>query len=63
MKGFSDMFLAVYCNSLLATLNARKGLRGDSHNDEMSLSLQGVQHKTTQSIVGTSQKVDLESLV
>ncbi|KIJ20114.1 hypothetical protein PAXINDRAFT_166257 [Paxillus involutus ATCC 200175] len=54
--GFYFCLGRLYCNSLLATLNARKGLRGDSHNDEMSLSLQGVQHKTTQSIVGTSQK-------
>jgi hypothetical protein len=46
----------LYCNSLLATLNARKGLRGDSQNDDMSLSLQGVHQKTTQSMVGTSQK-------
>ncbi|KAF9247140.1 hypothetical protein BU15DRAFT_69979 [Melanogaster broomeanus] len=45
----------LYCNSLLATLNARKGLRGDSQNDEMSLSLQGVKHKTNQSMAGTSQ--------
>ncbi|KAH7888030.1 hypothetical protein F5I97DRAFT_1828908 [Phlebopus sp. FC_14] len=44
----------LYCNSLLATLNARKGLRGES-NDEMSLSLQGVQ-KTNQSMIGTSQR-------
>ncbi|KIL00285.1 hypothetical protein PAXRUDRAFT_8311 [Paxillus rubicundulus Ve08.2h10] len=54
--GFYFCLGRLYCNSLLATLNARKGLRGDSHNDEMSLSLQGVQHKTTQSMVGTSQK-------
>ncbi|KAF8843184.1 hypothetical protein BDN67DRAFT_924969 [Paxillus ammoniavirescens] len=54
--GFYFCLGRLYCNSLLATLNARKGLRGDSRNDEMSLSLQGVQHKTTQSVVGTSQK-------
>ncbi|KIJ70461.1 hypothetical protein HYDPIDRAFT_23564 [Hydnomerulius pinastri MD-312] len=45
----------LYCNSLLATLNARKGLRGDSRDDNMSLSLQGVQ-KTNQSMIGTSQR-------
>ncbi|KAF9222065.1 hypothetical protein BS17DRAFT_784363 [Gyrodon lividus] len=46
----------LYCNSLLATLNARKGIRNDSRNDEMSLSLQGVPQKTNQSMIGTSQK-------
>ncbi|KAN0098024.1 hypothetical protein V8E55_002470 [Tylopilus felleus] len=46
----------LYCNSLLATLNARKGLRAGSHSDEMSLSLQGVQQKTTQSVIGTTTK-------
>ncbi|KAH7931261.1 hypothetical protein BV22DRAFT_1027496 [Leucogyrophana mollusca] len=45
----------LYCNSLLATLNARKGLRGESRDDNMSLSLQGVQ-KTNVSAVGTSSK-------
>ncbi|KAH0839436.1 hypothetical protein J3R83DRAFT_219 [Lanmaoa asiatica] len=44
----------LYCNSLLATLNARKGLRGESRSDEMSLSLQGVAQKTNNSIVGTT---------
>jgi len=44
----------LYCNSLLATLNARKSLRaGESRSDEMSLSLQGVQQKTNQSVIGT----------
>ncbi|KAF8128176.1 hypothetical protein EV363DRAFT_1221732 [Boletus edulis] len=46
----------LYCNSLLATLNARKGLRGESRSDEMSLSLQGVQQKTNQSMIGTTTK-------
>lgn len=46
----------LYCNSLLATLNARKSLRGDSRDENMSLSLQGIQ-KTSNSInVGTSQR-------
>ncbi|KAG0702308.1 hypothetical protein DFH29DRAFT_875226 [Suillus ampliporus] len=44
----------LYCNSLLATLNARKSLRGDSRDENMSLSLQGIQ-KTSNSI-GTSQR-------
>ncbi|KAG6375259.1 hypothetical protein JVT61DRAFT_3476 [Boletus reticuloceps] len=44
----------LYCNSLLATLNARKGLRSESRSDEMSLSLQGVQQKTNQ--IGTTSK-------
>jgi hypothetical protein len=46
----------LYCNSLLATLNARKSLRGDSRSrsDEMTLSLQGVQQKTNQSMIGTT---------
>ncbi|KAG9309796.1 hypothetical protein JVU11DRAFT_10172 [Chiua virens] len=46
----------LYCNSLLATLNARKGLRGESREEEMSLSLQGVQQKTTTSMVGVASK-------
>ncbi|KAJ8596451.1 hypothetical protein M405DRAFT_166863 [Rhizopogon salebrosus TDB-379] len=45
----------LYCNSLLATLNARKSLRGDSRDENMSLSLQGIQKSTNS--VGTSQKV------
>jgi len=44
----------LYCNSLLATLNARKSLRGDSRDENMSLSLQGIQKSTTS--VGTAQK-------
>jgi hypothetical protein len=44
----------LYCNSLLATLNARKSLRGDSRDENMSLSLQGIQ-KSSNSI-GTSQR-------
>ncbi|KAG8218151.1 hypothetical protein J3R82DRAFT_3693 [Butyriboletus roseoflavus] len=46
----------LYCNSLLATLNARKGLRGGSGSDEMSLSLQGVQQKTNSSMIGMSSR-------
>ncbi|KAF8548702.1 hypothetical protein OG21DRAFT_1489164 [Imleria badia] len=46
----------LYCNSLLATLNARKGLRGESRSDETSLSLQGVHQKTTQSMIATTSK-------
>ncbi|OJA19252.1 hypothetical protein AZE42_05986 [Rhizopogon vesiculosus] len=45
----------LYCNSLLATLNARKSLRGDSRDENMSLSLQGIQ-KSTASGIGTSQR-------
>jgi len=44
----------LYCNSLLATLNARKSLRGDSHDENVSLSLQGIQKSTNS--VGTSQR-------
>ncbi|KAI9460056.1 hypothetical protein HD554DRAFT_2323905 [Boletus coccyginus] len=46
----------LYCNSLLATLNARKSLRSESRDDEMSLSLQGIQQKTNQSMIGTTSK-------
>ncbi|KAL4081991.1 hypothetical protein V8B97DRAFT_144516 [Scleroderma yunnanense] len=45
----------MYCNSLLATLNARRIIRGDSTDDDVSMSLQGVK-KTTQSVIGTSQR-------
>jgi hypothetical protein len=39
--------LTVYCNSLLATLNARKGLRGRTGHEEISLShCQVTQQKT-----------------
>ncbi|KAH0830250.1 hypothetical protein J3R83DRAFT_1611 [Lanmaoa asiatica] len=53
-----DVF-AVYCNTLLATLNARKGLNGASRNDDMSLSFQGhtAQQKTNHSMIGTSSRV------
>lgn len=51
-------YSTVYCNSLLATLNARKGIRGgESRSDEMSLSLQGVQQKTNGSMIGVSSRV------
>ncbi|KIM67816.1 hypothetical protein SCLCIDRAFT_1209960 [Scleroderma citrinum Foug A] len=47
----------MYCNSLLATLNARRIIRGDSTDDDMSMSLQGVTKKTTtQSVIGTTQR-------
>ncbi|KIM52869.1 hypothetical protein SCLCIDRAFT_1223368, partial [Scleroderma citrinum Foug A] len=49
----------VYCNSLLATLNARRIIRGESTDDDvsMSMSLQGVTRKiTTQSVIGTTQR-------
>ncbi|KAH7916690.1 hypothetical protein BJ138DRAFT_3602 [Hygrophoropsis aurantiaca] len=46
----------LYCNSLLATLNARKGLRGESRDENMSLSLQGVQ-KTTGTTVSQSRRL------
>lgn len=42
----------LYCNSLLATLNARRIIRAASTDDDMSLSLQGV-NKTN---VATSQR-------
>lgn len=45
----------LYCNSLLATLNARKGIRRDSYNEHLSLSLQGVR-KPTNSPIGSSQR-------
>ncbi|KAG2119084.1 uncharacterized protein F5147DRAFT_668132 [Suillus discolor] len=44
----------LYCNSLLATLNARKGIRRDSHDEHMSISL----HKARRPInnpIGSSQ--------
>ncbi|KAH0826769.1 hypothetical protein J3R83DRAFT_5179 [Lanmaoa asiatica] len=46
----------LYCNSLLATLNARKGLRGEARMCDMSLSLQGrgVQRTTNETAFGTS---------
>ena len=50
----------VYCNSLLATLNARRIIRGDSTDDDMSMSLQGVTKKTTtQSVIGTTQRASI----
>ncbi|KAI9574512.1 hypothetical protein HD554DRAFT_2309935 [Boletus coccyginus] len=46
----------LYCNSLLATLNARKGLRGsDSRHDELSLS-QTTQQKVNHSFLGTASQ-------
>jgi len=48
----------VYCNSLLATLNARRIIRGESTDDDMSMSLQGVK-KTSQSVIGTTQRVSI----
>ncbi|KIM59325.1 hypothetical protein SCLCIDRAFT_1217888 [Scleroderma citrinum Foug A] len=46
----------MYCNSLLATLNARRVIRGESLDDDMSMSRQGVTKKTTtQSVIGTTQ--------
>ncbi|KAG1813384.1 hypothetical protein EV424DRAFT_63422 [Suillus variegatus] len=44
----------LYCNSLLATLNARKSLRGDTRDENMSLSLQGIQKSSNST--GTAQK-------
>ena len=52
----------VYCNSLLATLNARRIIRGESTDDDvsMSMSLQGVTRKTTtQSVIGTTQRASI----
>ncbi|KAH0830253.1 hypothetical protein J3R83DRAFT_1614 [Lanmaoa asiatica] len=48
----------LYCNTLLATLNARKGLKGGSRNDDMSLSFQGhtAQQKTNHTMIGRSSK-------
>ncbi|KAG1874778.1 hypothetical protein DFJ58DRAFT_758721 [Suillus subalutaceus] len=43
-----------YCNSLLATLNARKGIRHDSCEEHMSLSLQGVR-RPINSPIGSSR--------
>ncbi|KAG0699869.1 hypothetical protein DFH29DRAFT_990646, partial [Suillus ampliporus] len=45
----------LYCNSLLATLNARKGIRRESH-EHMSLSVQGLQ-TPTDSRIGPSRRV------
>ncbi|KAG1753710.1 uncharacterized protein EDB91DRAFT_1242682 [Suillus paluster] len=41
----------LYCNCLLATLNARKGLRRESQDEHMGLSLRGVQ-KSADSPIG-----------
>jgi len=47
----------LYCNTLLVTLNARKGLRGgESHRGDISLST-GTQQKTNHSFLGTTSKV------
>ncbi|KAH0830254.1 hypothetical protein J3R83DRAFT_1615 [Lanmaoa asiatica] len=48
----------LYCNTLLATLNARKRLKGGSRNDDMSLSFQGhtAQQKTNHTMIGRSSK-------
>ncbi|KAI9460426.1 hypothetical protein HD554DRAFT_2028817, partial [Boletus coccyginus] len=44
----------LYCNSLLATLNARKSLRADSRDEDMSFSFKfnGVQLGTNPSMIG-----------
>jgi hypothetical protein len=49
----------VYCNSLLATLNARKGLRWTAtrHEDISLSSCQATQQKTNHSFLGTTSKV------
>ncbi|KAH0831946.1 hypothetical protein J3R83DRAFT_12832 [Lanmaoa asiatica] len=49
----------LYCNTLLATLNARKGLRGGSRNGDMLLSFKGqdAQQKTNYTTLGTSSRV------
>ena len=50
----------VYCNSLLATLNARRIIRGESTDDDVSMSLQGITRKTTtQSVIGTTQRASI----
>ncbi|EGO27269.1 hypothetical protein SERLADRAFT_413740 [Serpula lacrymans var. lacrymans S7.9] len=43
----------LYCNSLLATLNARKGIRGESRGEDVSLSLQGLP-KTSNTMLTSS---------
>ncbi|KAG6378882.1 hypothetical protein JVT61DRAFT_13163 [Boletus reticuloceps] len=48
----------LYCNSLLATLNARKGLRGprpETRNDDISLG-QVTQSKATHTFLGTQSR-------
>ncbi|KAL4075443.1 hypothetical protein J3A83DRAFT_4369599 [Scleroderma citrinum] len=45
----------MYCNTLLATLNVRQIICGDSADNGMSISLQEVK-ETTQSIVGASRR-------
>ena len=48
--------MPVYCNTVLTTLNARKELRGESQDDEISLG-QGTQRMTNHSKLGTSSRV------
>ncbi|KAI9460439.1 hypothetical protein HD554DRAFT_1587456 [Boletus coccyginus] len=42
----------LYCNSLLATLNARRSLRVDYGDEETSLTFQGLEQRTKQSMGG-----------
>lgn len=44
----------MYCNSLLATLNARKRMRGESHIEDISLSQAATQRMTK---LGTTSRV------
>ncbi|KIM59329.1 hypothetical protein SCLCIDRAFT_27431 [Scleroderma citrinum Foug A] len=60
MLSFTSRFISawvavMYCNSLLATLNARRIIQ-ENMSDVMSMSLQGATKKTTtQSVIGTTQ--------
>ena len=52
---YAEKDFPVYCNSLLATLNARRIIQ-ENMDDVMSMSLQGATKKTTtQSVIGTTQ--------
>ncbi|EGO01615.1 hypothetical protein SERLA73DRAFT_85396 [Serpula lacrymans var. lacrymans S7.3] len=47
----------LYCNSLLATLNARKGIRGESRGEDVSLSLQGLPKTSNTMLTSSHSKV------
>lgn len=52
-------YLIVYCNTLLATLNARKVLRGGFLEDDPSISLHthSLQQRTNHTFPGTTSRV------
>ncbi|KAI6047053.1 hypothetical protein EDC04DRAFT_2876186 [Pisolithus marmoratus] len=56
--GFYFCVGRLYCNSLLATLNARRIIRATSTDDDVSMSLQGVK----KSNLATSQRVRISPL-